>query len=112
MGRTPSHSAALAANRARRARKRRRDVFLALCCLALGSLVLGLLPGFRALLLFHVAVDLVLGMYTMALLQRRGPSFAQAPAQGHALAPRRYAAQSSAGGVYELGPAYALASGD
>lgn len=111
MHRTPTHSAALAANRARRARKRRRDVFLALCCLAVASLVLGLLPGFRALLMFHAAVDVSLGLYTMALLRRRSGAFAPAPSRAALRpAPRRYAAQGS--GAYELGAAYALASND
>jgi hypothetical protein len=107
-----------ALNRARRARKRRRDVFLALCFLALGTLVLGLLPGFRALLSVHVAVDVLLGLYTLALLRRRSAAVAPASASAPRLAgrahgrpaARHYAAQGS--GSYELGAAYALASGE
>lgn len=129
LGRTPvgygmptgPRSVQLAANRARRARKRRRDVFLALCALAVGSLVLGLLPGFSALLTLHVAVDALLGLYTVALLRRRAaPAPRQAPARlanrgsgpsrvASRVPSRRFAAQA---GSYELGAAYAVASGE
>ena len=101
-------STVIAATRARRACKRRRDVFLALCALATGSLVLGLLPGLGALLTFHIVVDVMLGLYTAALLRRKVAPASLAIRQG---AP----ATRFADGLerrYDLGTGYALASGE
>lgn len=58
---------------ARRARtlKRRRDVFLTLLGGMAGTLVLGLLPPFRMLLVLHVVLDLAFAGYVALLVQMR-----------------------------------------
>ena len=94
----------MSATRARRSRKRRRDVFLALCALAVGSLALGMLPGMAPLLSFHVGIDALLGLYTVALLRRR-----PAGAGASMSVPARRFAGAERG--YDLA-GYALASGD
>ncbi len=103
-----SHSTIMAATRARRACKRRRDVFLALCALAVGSLGLGLLPGFSALLSFHIVIDVMLGLYTAALLRRKATPAPLAMPQGASVA--RFG--DSPERRYDLGTGYALASGE
>jgi hypothetical protein len=60
-----------AAQRRRMAKKRRRDVFFALVAAALGSLVLGLIPGLRVMLYVQVLCDLLLGAYVMLLVRMR-----------------------------------------
>jgi hypothetical protein len=72
----PSRS--LAAARARRSRKRRRDVFLGLAATALGTFVLGLLPSLRPLLGVSAAVTMTLGLYSLALVRRNAPAAAPA----------------------------------
>ena len=101
-------STVMVATRARRACKRRRDVFLALCALAAGSLVLGLLPGFAALLSFHIVVDVMLGLYTAALLRRKAAPAPLAMHQGASVT--RFADGPER--RYDLGTGYALASGE
>jgi hypothetical protein len=60
-----------AAQRRRMAKKRRRDVFFALIAAALGSLVLGLIPGLRVMLYVQVLTDLLLAAYVMLLVRMR-----------------------------------------
>lgn len=50
-------------------RKRRRDVLVTLVWVMAGTLVLGLMPSFRSLLLLHVVADLMFVGY-VALLRR------------------------------------------
>ena len=59
-----------AARRARTA-KRRRDVFLTLLGGMAGTLLLGMLPPFRMLLVLHVVLDLVFAGYVALLVQMR-----------------------------------------
>lgn len=68
----PSHSLS-SAEAARRARtlKRRRDVFLTLLGGMAGTLLLGLLPPFRMLLVLHVVLDLAFAGYVALLVQMR-----------------------------------------
>lgn len=49
-------------------RKRRRDVLVTLLWVMGGTLVLGLLPAFRALLWIHLLADLLFGAYIALLL--------------------------------------------
>lgn len=51
--------------------RRRRDVFTALLGAAAVSLVLGLVPAFRVLLLVHLAVDALLIGYVTLLIRQR-----------------------------------------
>ena len=51
--------------------RRRRDVFTALLGAAGVSLVLGLFPAFRVLLLVHLAVDALLVAYVAVLIRQR-----------------------------------------
>jgi hypothetical protein len=51
--------------------RRRRDVFAALLGAAAVSLLLGLFPAFRVLLLVHVAVDVLLVAYVALLIRQR-----------------------------------------
>lgn len=51
------------------AKKRRRDVLVTLLWVMAGTLVLGLLPGFRGMLYLHVVADLLFVGY-VALLRR------------------------------------------
>ena len=51
--------------------RRRRDVFTALLGAAAVSLVLGLVPAFRVLLLVHLAVDALLVAYVALLIRQR-----------------------------------------
>ena len=51
--------------------RRRRDVFAALLGAAAVSLVLGLVPAFRVLLLVHLAVDVLLVAYVALLIRQR-----------------------------------------
>lgn len=51
--------------------RRRRDVFTALVASAAGSLVLGLVPAFRVLLLVHLVVDVLLVAYVTLLIRQR-----------------------------------------
>ncbi len=51
--------------------RRRRDVFTALLGAAAVSLVLGLVPAFRVLLLVHLAVDVLLVAYVAMLIRQR-----------------------------------------
>jgi hypothetical protein len=51
--------------------RRRRDVFAALLGTAAVSLVLGLVPAFRVLLLVHLAVDVLLVAYVTLLIRQR-----------------------------------------
>ena len=59
---------------ARRARtlKRRRDVLVTLLAAMGATLVFGLLPQLRALLVLHVALDLLCGAYVAVLVRARG----------------------------------------
>lgn len=68
-----SASASASAEAARRARtlKRRRDVFLTLLGSMAGTLLLGLLPPFRMLLVLHVVLDLAFAGYVALLVQMR-----------------------------------------
>ena len=52
--------------------RRRRDVFTALLGTAAVSLLLGLVPAFRVLLLVHLAVDVLLVAYVTLLIRQRG----------------------------------------
>ena len=64
--------APVAASAARsRTLRRRRDVFTALVAAAAVTLVLGLLPPLRVLLLVHLAVDVLLGAYVALLIRQR-----------------------------------------
>ncbi|MDQ4068117.1 MAG: hypothetical protein M3203_01350 [Actinomycetota bacterium] len=62
-----------AASSAARSRtmRRRRDVLSALVVAVLATLVLGLLPAFRFMLLFHVVADLLLVAYVALLIHQR-----------------------------------------
>jgi hypothetical protein len=71
----PSRS--VSAARARRARKRRRDVFLGLSATALGTFVVGLLPGFRIMLAVSLTMVVALGLFAMALVRMRMPAQAR-----------------------------------
>ena len=51
--------------------KRRRDVFYALLSAMAGTLLLGLVPGMRALLGLHVVLDLLFAGYVTLLLRMR-----------------------------------------
>lgn len=86
----PSRS--VAAARARRARKRRRDVFLGLSATAIGSFAVGLLPAFRVMLAVSLMVSTVLALYSVALLRMRAPAMARhgvrSPAYARAAAGR------------------------
>lgn len=81
-----SPSRSVAAARARRARKRRRDVFLGLSATALGSFAIGLLPAFRVMLLVALAVSAVLGVYAVALVRMRTPAPARVRSGAYAYA--------------------------
>jgi hypothetical protein len=62
----------VAASAARqRTLRRRRDVFTALLGAAVVSLVLGVVPAFRMLLLVHLAVDVLLVAYVALLIRQR-----------------------------------------
>lgn len=54
-----------------RTQRRRRDVFTGLVGAAAVSLVLGLVPAFRVLLLVHLAVDVLLVAYVAMLIRQR-----------------------------------------
>lgn len=69
-GSSHSLSSAEAARRARTL-KRRRDVFLTLLGGMAGTLLLGLLPPFRMLLVLHVVLDLAFAGYVALLVQMR-----------------------------------------
>jgi hypothetical protein len=64
-------SASVLRARARRAQKRRRDIFMGLLASMVGSLALGFLPGMRVLWLLHLALDAVFLMYVLLLLRLR-----------------------------------------
>lgn len=51
------------------ARKRRRDILVTLLGIMAASLVLGLLPAFRGLLVLHLVADVVCATYVMLLLR-------------------------------------------
>jgi type III secretory pathway component EscV len=53
------------------ARRRRRDIFLALLVAAGSTLVLGAIPGLRMLWLVHVAADVLLMGYVALLVRQR-----------------------------------------
>jgi len=67
---SPLYQSGEAARRAR-TMKRRRDVFLTLLGGMAGTLVLGLLPPFRVLLVLHVVLDLAFAGYVALLVQMR-----------------------------------------
>jgi len=52
--------------------RRRRDVFTALVGAAAVTLLLGLVPGLRVLLLVHLVVDALLAAYVALLIRQRG----------------------------------------
>ncbi len=52
--------------------RRRRDVFTALVGAAAVTLLLGLVPGLRVLLLVHLVVDVLLAAYVALLIRQRG----------------------------------------
>jgi len=54
-----------------RAQRRRRDILVTLLALALGTLVIGLVPGLRMVLLLNVVVDLLLVAYVALLIHQR-----------------------------------------
>ncbi len=81
-----SPSRSVAAARARRARKRRRDVFLGLSATAIGSFAIGLLPAFRVMLLVALAVSAALGVYAVALVRMRTPAPARVRSGAYAYA--------------------------
>lgn len=74
-GRMPVSPHALAAaglpSARARTQRRRRDVFTALLCAAGATLVLGLLPQLRVLLVAHVVVDVLLVAYVALLIRQR-----------------------------------------
>ena len=55
----------------RRTQKRRRDVLAGLTALAVGTLIIGLMPAFRSVLIVHALVDLLLAGYLTLLVRRR-----------------------------------------
>lgn len=57
--------------RRRQALKRRRDVLLALVTGAVGSLLLGLIPGLHAMLLVNLIIDMLLAAYVSLLIRLR-----------------------------------------
>lgn len=61
---------------ARRTRKRRRDLLAGLSGVAFGSLLLGLVPGLRMLLLLSSFSSMLLTVYVMALLRLKTPQLA------------------------------------
>lgn len=61
---------------ARRTRKRRRDLLAGLSGVAFGSLLLGLVPGLRMLLLLSAFSSVLLTVYVMALLRLKTPQLA------------------------------------
>ncbi|HEX2191846.1 MAG TPA: hypothetical protein VHH09_01510 [Acidimicrobiales bacterium] len=69
----PARAMAPAAVSAARGRtlRRRRDVFTALVGAAAVTLLLGVIPAFRVLLLVHLAVDVLLGAYVALLIRQR-----------------------------------------
>jgi hypothetical protein len=67
LAQTPS----MVASQRRRTMKRRRDIFFGLILGAVGSLVLGALPGLRVMWLLAAAVTVVLGGYVALLLAVR-----------------------------------------
>jgi hypothetical protein len=79
-GMGPSRSVSVA--RARRAKKRRRDVFLGLAATSVGTFVVGLLPGFRVMLAVSVIMMVALGLFAMALVRMRMPAAARVGARG------------------------------
>jgi hypothetical protein len=106
-------SGSAAAQRRRMAKKRRRDVFFALIAAALGSLVLGLIPGLRVMLYVQVLSDLLLAAYVMLLVRMRNlaaerelklaylPRRASAPRPTSAAAPRRRAVAAPGRRAYD-----------
>ncbi len=58
-------------SKARVAARRRRDVFVLLAGLALATLLPALLVGGSLITAAHVVIDVVLGLYVFALVQRR-----------------------------------------
>ena len=76
-------SASVARAKARRAQKRRRDVFFGLLAAMIGSAALALVPGFKVLWALHVTLDVFFVAYAVLLVRiRTGVSFA--PADGWA----------------------------
>ena len=94
-------SASVARSKARRAKKRRRDVFFGLLASVVGSAALAMIPGFKVLWMLNLALDaLLVGYLTLLTRIRRGSV---------ALAPRRSSGQPLLGqplsGQSLLGPA-------
>lgn len=58
-------------SRRQRVVQRRRRAFVRLLAAALATLVLGLIPGLRALLMAHVVLDVALGLYVLQLRRWR-----------------------------------------
>lgn len=54
-----------------RVQKRRRDVLAGLLALSVGTLVIGLLPSFRSLLMLNLLFDVLLVGYVGMLLRRK-----------------------------------------
>ena len=72
-------SASVARAKARRAQKRRRDVFFGLFASMVGSAGLALVPGFKVLWALNVTMDVLFVAYVALLLRiRSGASFAPA----------------------------------
>ena len=70
-------SASVARAKARRAQKRRRDVFLGLLASMVGSAGLALVPGFKVLWALNVTLDALFVVYAVLLVRiRTGVSFA------------------------------------
>jgi hypothetical protein len=68
----PGHRpSSVATMRRRQALKRRRDVLLALLTGAVGSLLLGVIPGLHVMLLVQLVFDLLLGAYLCLLIRLR-----------------------------------------
>ena len=59
----------------REAQKRRRDILFGLLAAMGGSLLIGLLPGLRVMLGFHLLLDLLFAAYIVLLVQARKAAF-------------------------------------
>ena len=72
-------SASVARAKARRAKKRRRDVFFGLLASVVGSAALAMIPGFKMLWMLNQALDGLLVGYLMLLTRIRSGALAPAP---------------------------------
>ena len=84
-------SASVAKAKARRAQKRRRDVFFGLVAAMIGSAGLALVPGFKVLWALNLTLDSLFVVYAVLLVRiRSGMSFAPAEVWADEALPSSY----------------------